>query len=172
MNYTPSQKFLTIHKIAVALALSLATNIFLIAFLLGRADSAPPAFLPPPPPFHDGMDMIMGPPPPPLPQENGRRPPLPFFGPSSLFSPQEMRDEFKEMQNNFERIKNLRDAFAQRLKNGPVSKPDVLQHFAAIEQLMSDVRGKTQEKVAEKISKMSAAERQEFAERLLATQKF
>ena len=164
MNGDKSCKNIPLNKAIVFLVCSIAINIFLLAFVLGRSDLA--GHRPPPPPFGGSEEMMMEPPPPML--NHDRSPPPPFFGPSSLFTPEEMRDGFKEMQHNFRKIQALRLAFARQLKIGAINKEDVLKHFSEIDQLMSDVRMKAQEKAATKISKLSPEERQKFADRLLS----
>ena len=93
-------------------------------------------------------------------------PPPPFFRPSDLFGQDEMKQDFVQMQENFEKIQGLRQAFSEQLKKGSVTKEDVLKHFAQIDQLMMDVKNQAQEKAAEKISTMSPDERKRFANRL------
>ena len=144
-------------KKPVVLLTSLALNIFLVAFLLGRCSTHPMM----PPPFMGGhspggFGMHGDMPPPPL-----------FFGPEALFSPQEMQKNFSVMQNSFEKGQKLRKEFAAQLKKGPVTKEQVLKHFSELDQTMNDVKGQMQEKAADKISSMSQEEREEFADHLL-----
>lgn len=173
-------------KTQVALAGSLAANIFLVAFVLGR--SSAPGMMPPPPfggppPGGPGMHGEM-PPPPPGGGMFGEGPPPggpggpggppphphmgpPLFAPHELFTPEEMKADFSRMQENFEKMKAARTDFATKLKAGPLTKDDVLKHFADVDQLMEGVRKATQDKAAEKISKMSDEDRQKFADKLL-----
>ena len=149
---------------------SIAVNIFFGAFLLGRL-TLPGMMMPLPPPFGMGGDGMVGGPPP-LSRMEGHGhgpmpPPSPFFGPSSLFSEEEMREGFVAMQATFKKIGILRSDFAQKLKDGPVGRGDILKHFDAIDRLMDSVKKQTQERAAEKISAMSPDERERFADRLL-----
>ena len=171
---------------------SVAVNIFLAAFVLGRLSS--PATMPPPP----GMDMQRmmmqqqmggnsmqgmqppmmmqggpgnpggGPPGGPGGAQNGMfRPPPPLFEPNQMFDPQEMQQAAAEVQGNFEKIQNLKKDFAEKLTQGTVTKEDILKHFTEIDGVMDNVKIKMQEKAAEKISAMSDEERRQFAGRLL-----
>ena len=78
-----------------------------------------------------------------------------------------MREGFVAMQATFKKIGILRSDFAQKLKDGPVGRGDILKHFDAIDRLMDSVKKQTQERAAEKISAMSPDERERFADRLL-----
>ena len=164
------------NKFSVVLACSIVVNIFLVAFMAGRMTS-PNAILATHFPPH-GEDAMMMPPPPmddmrgerhfhPPMDHDGHMPPPPFFGPSSLFSQEEMREGFVLMQQNFKKITDLRSDFAHKLKSETISKEEVLKHFNEIDQLMGEVRKQTQVKAAEKISAMPKEERQRFADRLL-----
>ena len=149
------------NKNRIALLGSIALNIFLVAFVLGHFGAF--GMMPPPPPFMMGGHHMM----PPMMMGGGMPPPPSFFGPSDLFSREEMKENFAHMQENFEKIQGLRQAFAEQLKNGSVTKEDVLKNFAQIDQLMMDVKKQAQEKAAEKISSMSPEKRKRFADRLL-----
>ncbi|MDE1900487.1 MAG: hypothetical protein KGI37_02440 [Alphaproteobacteria bacterium] len=147
-------------KTRTALFVSVAANIFLVAFTLGRFSDHPYG----PPHGFDGF----GPPPPGMYGDNAHRHGMhpPFFGPELLFSADEMRAQQHDMRADFAKIAALRAGFAAKLAAGPVSKDDVLQNFAAIDQVMDAVKKETQEKAAEKISTMSDADRMSFARRL------
>jgi len=147
------------NKNRKALLGSIALNIFLVAFVLGHFGAF--GMMPPPPPFMMGGHPMMPPP-----MMGGMLPPPPFFGPSDLFSREEMKENFAHMQENFEKIQDLRQAFAEQLKKGSVTKEDVLKNFAQIDQLMMDVKKQAQEKAAEKISSMSPEQRKRFADKL------
>ena len=158
---------------------SVALNIFLIAFILGRVSMMgmmPPP--PPPPPFAMG-DMPPPPPegapPPPFamgghmlpPPMGGHMPPPPFFAPADLFSPEEMHEGFEKMHENFTKIEALRQDFARQLQQGSVTKEQALAHFAQVDQVMDSVKKEMQEKAAQKISVMTPEERQRFADRVI-----
>ena len=147
------------NKGRIALLGSVALNIFLVAFVLGHFGAF--GMMLPPPPFMMGGHPMMPPP-----MMEGMLPPPPFFGPSDLFSREEMKENFAHMQDNFKKIQDLRHAFAEQLKKGSVTKEDVLKNFAQIDQLMIDVKKQAQEKAAEKISSMSLDQRKRFADRL------
>ncbi|MDR3424570.1 MAG: hypothetical protein P4M13_05765 [Alphaproteobacteria bacterium] len=143
-------------KYRAALLASVAANIFLVAFTLGRF-SAPD--MPPPMGAH-GMF------PPGI--QRGEPMPPPFFGPGDLFGPGEIREDETRMRENFEKMNALRQNFAKKLQSGPVSKEDVLKHFADVGQVMEGVKKEAQEKAAEKISAMSAEDRDRLAQTLLS----
>ena len=148
------------NKRRIVLLSSLALNIFLIAFVLGRLSVG--AMMPPP--FFEGRDrphMPFGD------MHGGMPPPPPFFSPANLFTPDEMKQDFIAMQDNFNKMRALRQDFSHQLEASPVSKADVLKHFAEIDALMDSVRKQTQQKAAERISTMSQEERQRFAKHLL-----
>ena len=144
---------------------SLAANIFLVAFLLGRATL--PGLMPPPPPPMEQMAGDMPPPPPPPGADGAMPPPPPFVGPGRIFSREEMKANFEAMKPTFDKMKDTRKAFAEKLKAGSVTKEEALQHFSEMDALMQSVRQQTREKAAEKISAMSEQERQQMAARLL-----
>ena len=159
---------------------SVAANIFLVAFTIGRWSA--PGMMPPPPMMFAGHEQAMhGAPGEPPPWMNhgergdlgpegrggpGMPPPPPMFGPDDVFSPQEMQQNMQEMQQSFEKVQGLRKNFAAKVEKGPVTKEEVLQHFADIDAVMGSVKGKVQEKTAEKISTMSDDDRKKFAARL------
>jgi hypothetical protein len=160
------------NKGRIAFFISLAVNIFLIAFTLGRISV--PGFMPP----HLGMEGRHFGPPPGLYGEmpphfmhegpHGGPPPRPpFFGPADLFSPEEMQTDALRMQESFNKIDGLRRDFANQLNANPLTKEDVLKHFSSIDQIENDVKKKMQEKAAAKISSMSPDERHRFANALL-----
>jgi hypothetical protein len=94
-------------------------------------------------------------------------PPPPFFGPRSLFTPQEMEKNFSLMKKNFDAMQKLRADFAQRLKKGSVSREEVIAHFSDVEKIMEEVKKDMREKTADKISAMTLEERESFAQQLL-----
>ena len=146
---------------------SVALNIFLAAFVLGRVSmhlmEPPPP--PPPPPFAAGAM-----PPPPFggpgvghhDHEHGH-----FFGPADLFTPEEMKEGADKMHENFKQVDMLRSDFAHQLQHGGVTKEQALEHFAKVDQLMESMKKDMQDKAASKISQMSDADRERFAEHLL-----
>lgn len=142
------------------LFISLATNVFLVAFVLGRLSG--PGVLPPPHAWFDDHGML----PPPEMHHHDHGPP-PFLGPDSLFSPDEMKADEQRMRQDFNKMSALRQDFAARLKTGPVAKEDVLKHFTDLDQIMDGVRKEAQQKAAEKISAMSPEERQKFVHMLM-----
>lgn len=169
---------------------SVAANIFLVAFVLGRWSS--PGLMPPPPMFPGREQAMQAPmmpqgqmPPNGMPGQmgghggqmggpgmglNGRgpgMPPPPGFGPQAVLNPQEMQETAAEMQKNFEKMQSIRADFAMKLQNGSVTKEEALKHFADIDSVMDGMKAKMQEKTAEKISTMSDDERRNFATHLL-----
>ena len=152
-----SNVFAWINRPAVLLG-SLALNIFLVAFFVGRMSVHPDGPLPfLSQPFSGHYDA---------PGER-RMPPPPFFGPEALFTPEEMRADMATMKRNFEAGQTLRKGFAEQLKQGPITKQFVLDHFAEIDRTIDEFRKQVQERAAAKISSMTPDERREFADRLL-----
>ncbi len=154
-----------------ALLGSVAANIFLVAFVLGRMTS--PAAAPQTMGFpfgqmqQQGMGGPFGGPPPRMNGSPGGPPqPPPIFRPEDVFNAQEMQQAMQETQQNFQKADALRADFANKLEQGPVSKDDVLKHFADMDTIMNSMRLKVQDKTAEKISTMSDDERRQLAQRL------
>ena len=175
------------NKGRVALLASVAVNIFLVAFVLGRVGVRDL----PPPPFggpqqvaedgqpmmpqgdrpmmqrrHDGSGMMRG-------DGQGLHrgmmrgvPPM-AFGPGDLFAPDEMAEDETRMQEHFSKMDALRKDFAAQLQAGPVSKEAVLKHFADIDGIMDTVRKQAQERAANKIASMSEEDRKRFVETLM-----
>lgn len=135
-----------------ALLASVALNVFLAAFVLGRMSVLPPSM--PAPAFTKG-DQRNGPPPPPM------------FGPQELFGADEMKDHFKEIEGRFEKVQALRKEFAQTLMQGKVTEEQAAEHLAAIDAEMDGVKKSVQEKAAKKIANLPDDKRLEFAKRLM-----
>lgn len=133
------------------LFVSVAVNIFLAAFVLGRVSATGP--LAAMNAGGPGNPAFNGPPPPPM------------FGAEDLLGPG--MQEMAEVQKNFAEMQTLRHAFAERLKQGPVTKEEALAHLTAVDQGMEAVKTKLQEKAAGKIAAMGDAERAKFADRLM-----
>lgn len=167
-----------LSKSQLALCVSLAINLFLLAFMAGRMTAAP--FMPMPPmPMAVPMMIGPGPMPPfgaqgpgglgPSPMDHAGdmmpRPPIALLG--KLFSPEELRQEFADVQQTFATMNKMRAEFARQLAAGPVTKDAVLQHFAATETLMTQSLRKLQTKVAERVSTLPDTERRDFAAKLL-----
>jgi hypothetical protein len=141
------------QKTRIALLVSLAVNIFLVAFVLGQ---------------FSGHERFM-----PLPMEpqgmfQAHMPPgfahPPIFGPGDIFEPNEIRADEARMSANFEKMEDTRKAFAAQLQAGPVSKEEVLKHFAAMDEIMEGIKKEAQERAANKISSMSEEERKRLAQ--------
>ncbi len=139
-------------KLSVALLVSAAINIFLVAFVLGRMG---PPMMPPPPELRGGIAEGMP----------HRHPPT--FGPIDLFAPKELQAEESRLRPKFEEMDAMRRAFAGQLKAGQVSKEDVLKHFDSIDRIMESVKKEMQERAAEKIGRMTESERERFSRFLL-----
>ena len=137
-----------------ALLASVALNVFLAAFVLGRMSVLPQGGSTPTP---AGMQTALrnGPPPPPM------------FGPQELFGDDEMKDRFKEVQAHFEKVQMLRQEFAQDLMKGKVTEEQAAQHLAAIDAEMDGVKKSVQGKAAKKIAEMPDDKRLAFAKRLM-----
>ncbi|MBL8712606.1 MAG: hypothetical protein JNM12_06880 [Alphaproteobacteria bacterium] len=135
-----------------ALLASVALNVFLAAFVLGRMSVLPPSM--PAPAFTKG-DQRNGPPPPPM------------FGPQELFGADEMKEHFKEIEGRFEKVQALRKEFAQTLMQGKVTEEQAAQHLAAIDAEMDGVKKSVQGKAAKKIADLPDDKRLEFAKRLM-----
>lgn len=134
-----------------ALLASVALNVFLVAFVLGRMSVLPPSM---PAPMMKA-DFSNGPPPPPM------------FGPQELFGADEMKDHFKEIEGRFEKVQALRKEFAQTLMQGKVTEEQAAQHLAAIDAEMEGVKNSVQAKAAKKIAGLPDDKRIEFAKRLM-----
>lgn len=159
------------NKERAALWFMLVINIFLCAFLLGQvglpamifpdasmeAHPAMPEAYPPAPPWMRGSRADMPPPP-------------PFFGLGDLFSPAEMKEQAARLRKQFDQVSALRLDFARRLQNGPVSKEEVLRHFADTEEVLESVKRQAQERAADRISSMPPEDRKRFAQRLASPQ--
>ncbi|MDI1228832.1 MAG: hypothetical protein PSY14_14220 [bacterium] len=132
---------------------SVALNVFLAAFVLGRMSVLPQGDSMPSP---AGMQTALrnGPPPPPM------------FGPQELFG-EDMKDNFKEVQAHFEKVQTLRQEFAQDLMKGKVTEEQAAQHLAAIDAEMDGVKKSVQGKAAKKIADMPDEKRIAFAKRLM-----
>ncbi len=135
-----------------ALLASVALNVFLAAFMLGRMSVLPgganvTAMV--------KNDTRNGPPPPPM------------FGPQELFGDDGMKDNFKDVQAHFEKVQVLRQQFAQALMNGKVTEEQAAQHLTAIDAEMDGVKKSVQEKAAKKIADMPDDKRIAFAKRLM-----
>jgi hypothetical protein len=144
----------------LALLASIAVNIFLVAFVLGRFSG--PSLPPPPPPGFGDPGM--------MPHAQGdmhRHGPPQLMGLGTLLSPGELRDEDERMREDFDKVSSLRKDFAARLDEAPVTKEDALKHFADVDQVMDEVKKEAREKAAEKISAFSAEDRHQFAKSLL-----
>lgn len=134
-----------------ALLASVALNVFLAAFVLGRMSVLPTSM----PASMMKADFRNGPPPPPM------------FGPQELFGAEEMKDHFKEIEGRFEKVQALRKEFAQTLMLGKVTEEQAAQHLAAIDAEMDGVKKSVQGKAAKKIAALPDDKRIEFAKRLM-----
>lgn len=144
---------------------SVALNIFLIAFVLGRF-SAPGMMMPPfagmmPP----GMPPMMGGPHG-MPGRGVPFPPPPFIGLNDIFNEDEMREVFTKIGETFAQLQVIRSDFAKQVEAGPVSKEEALANFSRIDEAMMNVKESFQQKAAEKISQMTPEQRKRFAEKL------
>lgn len=159
----------------VILLASVALNIFLVAFVAGRLNVNNP---PPPPPAAEQADEAGDRADRPLRRgfrndpddrakagRKGMMPPM--FGPRDLFEPDELRADETRMRENFEKMDALRKAFAAQLQAGPISKDDVLKHFASIDDVMGTVKKEAQDRAATRISSMSDEDRGKLAQTLL-----
>jgi len=151
----PIRRRVSLRVLAFA---SLALNLFLLAFILGRFTA--PGMMMPPLPFGGHR--------PPMPPflMGSAPPPPPFMMLQELFTPEEMEREFARVQSSFAKTNRLREEFAGQLMQGPVTTKDVLAHFEKIEQEVIGVLRYAQSKVAEKLSAMPEAERKAFAQKL------
>ncbi len=139
------------NKGRVALFASVAANIFLVAFVLGNMSSSR---LPAP------MDQHFG---------RLHRPHMfapPMMGPGDLFGPGEVRADEERMREKFTQMKELREAFAAKLQQGPVSKEEALKHFGDVDEAIKSVRMEARERAATRISQMSEDERKGLAQKL------
>ena len=141
---------------------SLALNIFLVAFVLGRQSAMLP--FPPPmggmPPFmHGGM--------PPGAPGMAMRPHPPFIMPEMILSKEEMDKEQPFAMSRFEKIHDLRKQFALDLEKGDVSQAQIAQHFEQIDAVMEELKNHIKEKIMAKIATMTPEERKDFIQELM-----
>jgi hypothetical protein len=159
-----------------ALLLSLAVNIFLAAFLLGRASTGLGGLdLGHLSPFHTaavdagfchhgGLPGEMPPPP-----DGGLSGPPhhpPFIHSNAVFSEEEMAADEPFIKQEFAKIRELRTTFIQQLATGEVSEHDIDQHFIAVEKVMDELKDHVRKRVAKKIGAMTPEERKQLSERL------
>jgi uncharacterized membrane protein len=135
-----------------ALLASVALNVFLVAFVLGRMSVLPASL---PVPALTKNNTRNGPPPPPM------------FGPQELFGADEMKEHFKEIEGHFEKVQALRKEFAQTLMQGKVTERQAAEHLVAIDAEMDGVKKSVQGKAAKKIADLPDDKRLEFAKRLM-----
>jgi len=140
-----------------ALLGSLALNIFLVAFGLGRGGMHPPADVLIGPYGKVGHEAAGG---------TGKMPPPPFMRPDMLFSKEEMAEGFATMKESFKTLGKNRKEFADTLEARPVSKEEVLAHFAELNRETDRLRDDFQQRAAEKISALPENKREEFAKKL------
>ncbi|MDD3030379.1 MAG: hypothetical protein PHS57_08935 [Alphaproteobacteria bacterium] len=138
---------------------SLAANLFFIAFLLGRWGAPEPAapsanVAMPPQGVMPGVGTI------------GMMAP-PAFGPGDLFKPDDMMVDEARMKENFDKMYALRKDFADKLHAGAVSKDDIVKHFEDMDRVRGAIRSEARDRAVERISNMSAAERENFANFLM-----
>lgn len=141
---------------------SLALNIFLVAFVLGRNSAILP--FPPPmggmPPFMQsgmphaavGMNALKNP---------------PFIMPEMLLSKEEMDAEQPFAMARFEKIRELRKQFATDIEKNNLSQEQIVAHFEQIEAVMEELKNHMKEKIAAKIAGMSPEERKRFIQELM-----
>lgn len=132
------------------LFISVAVNIFLAAFVLGRVSATGTL---------TGTSSAV--------QAGGMfsPPPPPMFGAEDLLGP-DIKD-LPEIEQHFAEMQKLRQDFATRLKQGPVTKDEARAHFAEVDRRMDSVKAGLQDKLAEKIAGMNDADRARLAARLM-----
>ncbi len=148
-------------KRSAALVVSLALNIFLAAFLLGRVSTGPGTH-----DWHgDGGPCHHGGPPPGESHGGGFGPHghPPFIPPDALFTPQEMEADHPYMAQEFGKIHALRDDFTKKLATGQVTKAEVDNHFIAVEAVMDEIKTHIRHQAAQKIMAMTPEERKKLA---------
>jgi hypothetical protein len=133
---------------------SAALNIFLIAFMLGRCGMVHDHHGP----HEEHGEMRSG---------SMMPPPPRFFSPEDLFTPEEMKQDAPMFHANFEAMKKMRSEFAAKLKQGSVTKEEVLAHFAERDKMMGETKKKLQEKAANKIASLTPEAREKFASEVL-----
>ena len=140
---------------------SLALNIFLIAFVLGRSSAMLP-FSPPMgglPPFMLGGAM------PPHGMSMPPRPP--FIMPEMVLSKDEMDKEQPFAMARFEKVRQLRRQFATDIEKNNLSQEQIVAHFEQIDSVMEELKNHMKEKIAAKIAAMSPEERKSFIQELM-----
>lgn len=140
---------------------SLALNIFLIAFVLGRGSAMLPGFPSPVggmlPLMQDGM----------MPPHGMGMPRPPFIMPEMILSHEEMKAELPFATSRFKKIHELRKQFAADIKKGNLTQEQIIAHFEQIDAVMEELKNRMKEKVTVKLASMSPEERILFARELL-----
>jgi uncharacterized membrane protein len=135
---------------------SVALNIFLVAFVLGRVSMLPPGFPPP------------GGPMPPFMQAGGGMPPRPpFIMPEMVLSHEEMEKELPFAKERFDKIYALRKQFVADMEKGNLSHAEIVQHFDAIDAVMEELKNHMKETISDKLAKMTPEERKRFIKELM-----
>lgn len=134
---------------------SIALNIFLVAFVLGRVSMMPPGFPP------------MGGPMPPFMHAGGGMPRPPFIMPEMVLSHEEMQKELPFAMERFEKIAKLRKQFVQDMEKGNLSHEEIVHHFDEIEAVMEELKNHMKETISAKLAKMTPEERKRFVKELM-----
>jgi uncharacterized membrane protein len=122
--------------------LSLALNIFLLAFLAGR-------------PGHHSM-----------PPEGMLKPPPPFLRPESVFSAEELAELDQFAQPRFAAMQQLRETFAAQLESDTLPPDALPAYFAATDSIMNELRDHMQEAMSAKLATLPAQARADMAQQL------
>ncbi len=147
-----------------AMLASLALNIFLVAFMLGRGSAMLPGFSPPMggmPPMVAGSMM-----PPGMPGGNPMARP-PFIMPGMVLSKEEMDAELGFAMARFQKMHALREQFAADVEKDDLTPAQIKQHFEQIEAVMEELKNHMKEKITAKLTRMSPEERRRFVKEMM-----
>lgn len=153
------------------LLLSVAINIFLVAFFLGRM--SPGAFFPggPKPEMGPGMGPEMGKGPA-GPMREGRNAPPPFFADMEiLLGPEGAASAREDLRETFDEMSDARRDFLKLIQKPDLTKEEVLSHFADMDKIHESLRVRLQNQLADRLVSLSTEERRDTAARALLEQR-
>lgn len=153
------------------LLLSIAVNIFLVAFFLGRM--SPVAFFPggPKPDMGPGMgpDMGKGPA---GPMHEGRNAPPPLFADMEiLLGPEGAARAREDLRETFDDMSDARRDFLKLIEKPDLTREEVIAHFAGMDKIHESLRVRLQNQLADRLVSLPLEERRDTAARALLEQR-
>jgi len=149
MNSEDSNKFICF--------LSIAFNIFLIAFILGRGHFFQSGMHNQP--AHDSAAVT-----PQGPRGYGMLGHPSALMSQALFSRIEIEADRPYIEEHFERMHKIRKELAAQLRSGKATPESIKQHFAKIDAIMKEVKDHMREKAQSRINTMSPEEKSRLAD--------